>query len=284
MSVSTANVNPVNIPLSPMRVTYKGIDLGGTTDSVSANIKYDLADIMVDQFGKTSLNKKVSGHEIHVKFVLAEVKFKDNWKVAFPHSHLVTSGGNKLEYFDIAIGDDLLSKSGQLILHPLEAVNADLSEDYTFYKAAAMSASEVKYGPEKQTGLAVDMVIFPDVASSPARFLTYGDPSIGLIAASASGAAAGANTGNGVISSIVAYSGVSKTEVISIACVGQTSGNDFSVSGSLSGPLGTFHVAAPNASAANFISGPITFTMTQGTVQFAYGDTFTINTVAANYV
>lgn len=285
MSTSTATVNPSNIPLSPMRVTFNGVDLGGTTDSVAVNIKYDLADIMVDQYGKTSLNKKVAGQEIHVKFVLAEVKYKPNWAVAFPHAHLVTSGGNTMEYFNVATGDDLLSKAQKLILHPLEAVDADLSEDYTFFKAAALSASEVKYGPDKQTGLSVDMIIFPDTAASPARFMTYGDPSIGLVAASASGAtAAGGNTGNGTISSIVAYSGVTVDETITVACVGQTSGNDFSVVGSVSGTIGVFHIAAANLSTANFVASKISFTMTQGSTQFVYGDSFSIDTLASNYV
>lgn len=285
MPVSTANVSPQLIELSPMRVTYKGVDLGGTVDGVSVNVKYDMADIMVDQYGKTSLNKIVSGHAMSVKFVLAETKLKDNWKVAFPFSHLVTSAGNKQEYFDIAIGSDLLATSGNLILHPLSHVDADLSGDYKIFKAGAVSASELKYGPEKQVGLAVEMIMFPDTSVSPARFLVFGDPTIGLIAASAAPAvAAGGNVGNGTIGTEVAYSGFTRTEVITVSCVGASTGNDFAVSGSLSGPLGVFHVAAASTSTASFVCPELSFILTQGTTQFAYGDSFTIATTGANYV
>jgi len=283
MPVSTANVNPQAIVLTPMRVTYKGVDLGGTTDHVKVNIKYELADIMVDQYGKTSLNKKVSGHAFKVDFVLAEVADKSKWKVAFPFSHLITSGPNTAEYFDIQIGNDLLSQAGVLTLHPLSQVDADLSQDYTFWKAASISASEVNYGPDKQVGLKVEMVIFPDTSASPAKFMTYGDPGIGIVNAIAAAAVAGANTGNGTIGTEVAYNGYTRTETITVKCVGASSGNDFYVSGSSSGPLGEFHIASAAASTANFVCPQVSFTMTQGSTQFAYNDSFTIATTSANY-
>jgi hypothetical protein len=152
-----------------------------------------------------------------------------------------------------------------------------------------MQASEVKYGPEKQTGLAVEIHIFPNLGVSPPLFMTFGDPAIGLIAASAGAATPGANTGNGTISSIAVFSGITKSETITINMLDTVTGNDFSVTGSVSGALGVFHLAATSTSTVNVV--PVTgspdvinFTLTQGTVQFAIGDTFTIATTAANYV
>lgn len=283
MSASNAVITPTNISLSPMRVKFNGVDLGGTTSNVSINIKYDMADIMVDQFGKSVIDKKVSGLVYSIKFDIAETKNLDNWKVAFSSMKEVVNAGVKSMYADMQIGDSLLAHSHLLLLHPLENVDADLTGDFTFFKAACIQASEAKYGPEKQTVLNVEFVVFPDTSVIPAKYMILGDPANGLIAASAGSATPGSNTGNGTIGTIVAYSGHTATENITITCVGQTSGNNFYVSGSFSGPLGEFHIAAAASSTANFVAGQISFTATQGSVQFVTNDSFVIATVAANY-
>jgi hypothetical protein len=284
MSTSTATVTPTNIPLTPMRVTYNGVDLGGTTESVSVNIKYELADIMVDQFGKTALNKIVSGQAVSVKLVLAEVKNKDNWKVAFPSATEVTSS-TKLNYFDIQTGDSLLARAHTLVLHPLDAQDADLTTDFTFYKAVATEVSELKYGPDKQTGLQVEFVILPDTSASPPRFMIYGDPSIGLVAASASGATF-SGTGNGTCTSISVNSGYTRTETITILCLGAPASNksNWYVSGSVTGPIGDAQITSSSpGGTVNFTSNYINFTLTDGTTDFVANDSFTISTVSANY-
>ncbi len=289
MSTSTANVNPLNIPLSPMRVNFMGVDLGGTVGDVTFSKKIEMADIMVDQFGKTPIDKVVSGYGYSVKFTIAEVKDKSNWKKVFPSDRLITSGPNTSIISDMNIGDHLYAQSGVLILHPLENADADLSQDYKFEKAASIQVSEVKYGPSKQTGLAIEIVIFPNLSITPARFMIHGDPSVGAVAASAAAAVAGSNTGNGTIGTIAVFSGVTKTETITVTCLDATSGNNFVVEGSISGALGYCHIAAAAASTVNFIptaGSPmvITFTITQGSTQFAANDSFTIATTAANFV
>lgn len=287
MSVSTANVNPLNIPLSPMRVKAGGVDLGGTVGEVTLSIKYEMADIMVDQFGKSILDKVVSGLAYSVKTTLAEVKNKDNWKVLFPSIHQVGSGPTSI-YSDMQIGDHMLPKSIPLLLHPLENADGDLSEDYLFYKATATQVTEIKYGPEKQSGLSIEWVIYPDTSAVPARYMLHGDPSIGLVAASAGSPVAGSNTGDGTVTSVAVYNGVTKTETITIEVLDAVSGNNIQVSGSLSGILGVGHIAAAPASVLNFIPASptpqvISFTVTQGSTQFAAGDSFTIATTASNY-
>lgn len=283
-NLSTANVTPGDIILSPGRITHGGVDLGGTVDSITIGVKYDLADIMVDQYGKTPLNKKVSGHAYTVKCTLSELKNIDRWKTAFPSAVKIVNGGVKSMLFQMAIGDSLLDRALPLIVHPLENADADLNGDFNFDLAVCMEASEVKYGPEKQTGLAVEFVIFPNTAISPARFFVYGDPSNALTHASAAAAVAGGgNVGNGVISAEAAFDGSTKTEVITVKCVGATSGNDFFVSGTLSGAIGEFHIAASAATTHNFVSDVIAFTFTQGSTQSAFNDSYTIATTASNY-
>ena len=294
MSASNATITPVNIVLTPMRVTAYpvgspssgGVDLGGTEGGVTLSIKTDLADIMVDQFGKTPINSIVSGHAFGVKCTLAETANKARWKEAFPHFNLVTDGsGNTLFVFNMEVGDSLLSHAGRLNLHPLDKPDNDTSQDININLAACKSAAELKYGPDKQVGIAVEFMVYPDTTVIPARFMTFGDPTISPVAATAAAAVPGSNTGNGTVSSPVAFSGVTITETITLSCVAVDSshGNVFTVIGSVSGSLGTIEIASTSGGTQNFSNPKIGFTLHQGTVEYAYGDSFTIATVAANY-
>lgn len=284
MTTSTANVTPGDIILSPMRVTMDGQDLGGTVDSVSVSKKFEMADIMVDQFGKSVIDKVISGFAVSIKFTIAQIKDKSLWKVAFPAGHVVSNGDVNSFYVDMQVGDHLLTHAKLLNLHPLQNEDADLSDDWNFYKAASISAAEVKYGPDKQSGLAIEIIVFPDLSVSPARYLTIGDPSNGLIDASAgSPTPATGNVGNGTIDTIAVFNGSTATETITARCVGASTGNDFFVSGSQSGALGTVHVGATSGNQATFTSPQISFKINQGSAQFAYNDSFSIATVAANY-
>lgn len=285
---SYATITPANISLSPMQIVFNGVDLGAAVDSVDISVKPKWADIKADQTGDTPLDKVLSGQTITVKTTLAEIKNKNNWSVAFPYVYQVSSSTG-LIYMPMQVGFHLLSTAQLLTLHPLEAAANDVSENYTFWKAAAFSATEIKYGPDKQTGLMVEWVIFPDTSTTPYRIMAFGDTTIGLVNASAGSATPGSNTGNGTIGSIAVTNGVTKTETITVTCVGTHSGNQFYVSGSLSGALGEISsLAASSGSTANFAvqtGSPdvISFTITQGSTQFAYGDSFTIATTAANY-
>jgi hypothetical protein len=64
--------------------------------------------------------------------------------------------------------------AGELLLHPLSKPDLDKSTDYTFYKACAMSASEVTYGPDQQNGLKVEWFIYPDMSNGQ-KYMRFGD-------------------------------------------------------------------------------------------------------------
>ncbi len=260
-----------------MRVTYKGVDLGATLDNVVVTPKIGVAAINADQLGTTIVDHRVSGYDISVTTSLAEVQLKDNWEVIFPYAQLVTSGGNKQMYFDSQIGDSALANAGILILHPLSKSNADLSGDYKFFKVTAMPETEITYSPTGQAKMKVTFHVYPDFTVSPVRFFVYGDPSIGLVAASASGATF-SGTGGGTIGSISAGSSAA-SELITIKCVGAVAAaGNFSVTGSVSGVFGVAVVGVA------FSSNKINFTLTDGSPDFAVNDQYTITTVAANYV
>lgn len=282
MPTSAANILATNLELSPVRVTFDGVDLGATLGNVSLSVGYPKAELKADQLGDTVIDRRVTGMNITVTTEIAEINLKDNWKVVFPHARLVGSGANKQMYFESKVGDSDVANAKVLVLHPLSKANADLSGDHKFFLACASAESEITYGPNDQARLKLVWNILPDLSVSPARFYVHGDPGIGLVAAVA-GTPSYSGTGNGTISSVTAYSGITKTEVITIKCVTPVAnGGVFSVTGSLSGSLGLATVGSsfiPTGADPAVIS----FTINDGATDFVLNDEFTIATTAANY-
>jgi len=279
MPSSNANVNTQKLDLGPCRVTYGGLDLGATLGNVSVKVKYSKADLKMDQTGTTIVDKRVSGLEISVESALAEVQDKSIWKKAFPTASLVTSGMNSAMLFDNKLGLSSYDGAQLLVLHPLNKADADKSLDYNFYKAYPSEESDIVFGPTEQQKLKIVWNIFPDVSQPGYPQLFIGDSTVGLVAASAAAPVAGSNTGNGTVTGVSVFSGYTKSETITLTCVGVPSANhaNFEVNGSISGPLGLAAVGV------GFSSLVIAFTINDGTTDFVIGDSFTIVTTAANY-
>jgi hypothetical protein len=280
MTQSFANIQPNFLELTPCRVTYKGVDVGATLGNVVVKISDKLSDLKADQLGTTIVDKRVSGQVYTVEFEIAQVQEKTNWKILFPPHQLVEQGGNTGFYFDAQIGYSMRSGAGQLVLHPLSKADTDKSEDFLFYLAASEVTSDFGFSPTEQVKMKCTMTIYPDFTTQPSRFFFFGDPAIDLVPASAAAAVAGTgNVGNGTVSGITAFSGVTKTETVSMQCVTAGTGGSFYVLGSSSGPLGLATVGI----GFNASGGEIAFLINNGGTPFAVNDSFTIATTAANY-
>lgn len=272
----SANVQSAFFDLGPMQVFFDGVDLGGTKGGVSISAELKMADLMADQFGGP-IDAVVSSQSYKVKFALVETRLKDNWKIAFPHAKLLTSGANKAIYQDLAVGKKMSTQAKLLRLHPNLDADGVKTFDHLFYKAVSMSATEIKYGPEEQVALEIEMMIQPDMSVSPARYWFHGDPAIGIVLASLTQTSY-TGTGNGALSAISAGT-LAITETITATCVtAALNGGVFHVSGSVSGSLGLATVATP------FISAKGNFTIGDGAIDFIVGDVFVLASVGANYV
>lgn len=277
MSTSSAVVTTNKMELTPMRVSYNGVDLGGTLGNVVVSTKYTKAEIKADQSGETVRDRRTSGVSIQVTTELTEIRNKDIWKVVFPHAREVVSGLNKQIYWEQNIGDSDLANSNILVLHPLSLANADLSGDYKFFLACSSAESEITYSPNEQGKLKIVWNILPDTTTSPERFFVHGDPTIGLLAASFTGPTY-VGTGNGTMTGTTVYNGFTKTETITATLVtAVVNGGVFNVNGSVTGPMGLATVGV------SFVTNEISFTINDGATDFVLGDQFTIPTTAANY-
>jgi len=175
---SYATVTTSNMELTPVRVNFNAVDLGGTLKNAVITAKYTKADIKADQLGTTVLDRRVSGLEISVTTEVVEIQNKDVWKVVFPHATEITSGAKKAIQFNSQVGDGDLSNSHQLILHPLSQPDATVDFDHTFFKACSNAESTITYGPTEQAALKIVWNVLPDTGVTPARFYRYGDTTI----------------------------------------------------------------------------------------------------------
>lgn len=280
MPFTNATVDVQKMDLTPMQVTFQGTDIGGTLGNAVITFKYEKADIKADQFGTTPLDKRISGMLTTITTEFTQVQDMDKMKLLFPNLDLATSGPNKIVRMANRVGVSDYDSAGILTLHPLNKGPSDHSQDWTFLKAHPTEESEVVYGPTEQAKMKIVWTVFPDNSSASYAMWIHGDPSVGLIAASAGSAVPGSNTGNGTVSGIGVFSGSTKTETITMTVVGVPSSNhaNFEVHGSLSGPLGIATLGV------SFNSPEISFTINDGATDFVIGDSFTIATTAANYV
>jgi hypothetical protein len=175
-----ATITTSEMELSPMQVTFNGVDLGATLSGVVISASYKKSPLLADQSGSTVRDRRVSGIEITVKTELAQVQNKDLWTVVFPHVTMTGTGHAGLAAIDFkdAIGQGDQSNAYELVLHPLSKGAGDASTDYTFYKAVASAESEITYGPEEQAKLSIVWNILPDESVSPNKFFRYGDPAV----------------------------------------------------------------------------------------------------------
>jgi hypothetical protein len=164
--------------LTPCTVNFNGVDLGGTLNNVEVTIETQKAPLVADQYGKTELDGRVSGHVLKVKTKLAEVSNKDLWTVVFPYATKGGSGGASGEYIDYsnAVGYKFYDNSKSLILHPQSRTAGDKQMDFNFDHSIALGVTPFVFGPEEQQGLEVEFQIYPN--STTGKFFRLGDPTL----------------------------------------------------------------------------------------------------------
>lgn len=273
--MSFANINPSKFDLTPQRITYKGIDLGGSLGNVAINVETTMADLKADQFGDGIIDSRVSGLKMTITTELTQILDHDTWKVVFPFYKRVGTNPYSF-YFDSQVGKAASDVSGELILHPLSKADADKSADYKFWKAFATAKATPTYGPTEQARLQLEFMILPDFTSQPARFMLYGDPAIGVVAGSASRVFTG--TGNGTMTGLAVGSGTVTETITATVVTTAVNGGIFFVTGSVSGALGLATVGV------GFATPQISFLINDGSTDFILGDQFTITATAANYI
>lgn len=83
--------NTRNVKLGVCKVIYHGTDLGYTQGGVEVTVKTDTHKVVVDQFGKTTINEYLMGREVAAKVPLAETTC-ENLVAIMPGATLIPIG------------------------------------------------------------------------------------------------------------------------------------------------------------------------------------------------
>lgn len=175
MGKSYATVTPDSFTIGPCQVTFNSIDIGGTKGGVKIKFKYEKANLEADQFGKTILDKAISGMMAQVTTNFLEVLDKDQLANVFPS--LFLGGSSPHKYLDMKDQTAVrqLATAYPLELHPLVDDATDLDNEWYFWKANPNEDSEFDFMPDKQVEMKITWDIFLDTSVQPARVFRYGD-------------------------------------------------------------------------------------------------------------
>ncbi len=276
---SSANVTLSNIMISPCRVKFDGVDLGAMEGAATLKFETLTSNIEVAQLGKTVVDMVSNGQNLVLKCKLMEVS-PVQLKRVLGNSKLITVGPDSSLYIENQIGQKFSAFAKVLILHPLAKDDADLSGDMKFYKAVAKPTTDINWESDKPQAMEIEFFALPDFAVSPARFAIIGDPSLAVVEATVAAAVADvANIGNGTVSGEDGGTGT-KTEQVTATCfAAATDGGFFEVKGQDNRVLGVATVGTLFTADDD----SITFTIADGSTDFAVNDSFTFACVGANY-
>lgn len=156
----------------PCRITYKGIDLGHTLDGVEVTADRQTADVLVDRYGDTPVDKVITGTILVAKFKLAQWNDR-NWDTAFPEGQNIDTATNDQTGIGVDAGYSLRGDAGQLVIHPLKYATGDLSHDVTIYLAVNNGGVTLPFKVKDQLVIEVEMTALVSEAFGAQRRLGH---------------------------------------------------------------------------------------------------------------
>lgn len=154
------------------RITFGGIDLGHTLDGVEITIARETADVVVDRYGSTPVDKVITGTLATAKFKMAQWDDRQ-WDTAIPEGQNIDTATLDQTAFGTDSGYSLRADAKQLVIHPLKYNNADLSHDVTFYLAVNTNDVVLPYKVSDQLAIEVEMTALVSEAFGAQRRLGH---------------------------------------------------------------------------------------------------------------
>ncbi len=156
----------------PCRITFGGIDLGHTLDGVEIEINRQMADVIVDRYGDTPVDKVLTGTTATAKFKLAQF---DNRQLdtALPEGQNIDTVTLDQTSFGTDAGYNLRQDAKQLVIHPLKYAVGDLSHDVTFYLAVSTEPVTLPFMVKDQLAVEVTMTALVSEAFGTSRRLGH---------------------------------------------------------------------------------------------------------------
>lgn len=165
-----------NVKIGVCSVSLNGTDLGHTEGGVEVVYSPEYADILVDQYGKTAVDKVLIGEKFMVKVPLAESVLA-NIKRAMPTGTATPSDASPTKItMGRSSGYKLSTFATRLVLHPIANAGSNRVDDVILHKAVVVSEVAMAFKTDQERILAVEFLALIDETQADGAFLgTFGD-------------------------------------------------------------------------------------------------------------
>lgn len=156
----------------PCQILFNGVDLGHTLDGVEVTVERDFADVNVDRYGKTPIDKILTATRAMIKFKLAQPTWRQ-LDMSMPETSSYDGAGSN-DRIDIGgdAGYSLRQDAKQMVVHPLLRPG-DFSADVTFYRAVSVDNIALAYKVDQQRVVEVTMIALVDESYGSGRRLGH---------------------------------------------------------------------------------------------------------------
>lgn len=161
----------------PCTVVLDGVNLGHTLDGIVFTAERSFADVKVDKYGDTPVDKILTGTQVMIKFKLAQPDWRQ-LNVAMPETSSYDGAGVS-DRTDLGgdAGYSLRADAKQLVIHPTKNAATDYTDDITIYKAVSVENIEIPYKIDEQQVVEVTMLALVDEGYGVGRRLGHIGPS-----------------------------------------------------------------------------------------------------------
>jgi len=132
-----------NVKLGVCKVTFDGVDLGYTKGGVEVEVSTETHKVMVDQFGNSEINERITGRSVKAKVPLAETTV-ELMATIMPGSTLTselgTAATGTILFAGVPTEDDTITVNGVVFTFKATPV---LATDIDIKVSAAAQATEV---------------------------------------------------------------------------------------------------------------------------------------------
>lgn len=164
------NISDVRIGICSIK--FKTVDLGHTLEGVELSFEREFEDLKVDKYGDMPIDMALTGHNLKIKFKLAEVTLP-RLDIAIPEGGYASAGQGTRINLGADAGYLLRADAGELVLHPLKNAASDLSEDVVVYKAVSVEAIPLNYKVNEQRVVEITMRALVDESYADGRRLGH---------------------------------------------------------------------------------------------------------------
>jgi len=156
-----------NVKLGACSVTFNNVDLGHTEGGVEVSYEPVYADVKVDKYGETVVEKYLVGEKWTAKVPLAEYTIA-NLKIAVPNATFAGAGNARMTVGQVA-GQRMGAVAAQLVLHPLNM--GTRANDIVLHKAVVTSSVSLNHKVDEQKTVEVTFEALLDETKSAGNYL-----------------------------------------------------------------------------------------------------------------